>query len=319
MRRQRRRELRPPIGSTELPSIQRLDTWILRYGPAGDTPSVPRLRWQLWALRPGLDEASRPSTTPHGTRQTAGFRMARRTGTVGVGVRRRRQAGGLGSAWSAWCRVRGDFGKAMAAHQGRGGGRAARPRPTPTPTVGPGARRVPRRAPLQSEPPGGLVRPLNTWPHDRHDSRRSSSLRSAVIARDSPVRWPGGTGLASLPPLPATRLPLRVRQHHKTIATPLRNGPRNTANTGPPARRPGRWRSGERVQLVVHREGDRPAGAPHPRVTRRPPCGSDTSYGPCGPAWTGASWPSTTIHETRRTVGLGIGARRVPRRASGPG
>ena len=302
----------------------------------------------------------------------------------------------------------------MAVHQGRGGGRAARPRPTPTPTFGPGARRVPRRAPLQSEPPGGLVQPLNTWPHDRHDSRRSSSLRSAVIARDSPLRWPGGTGLASLPPLPVRRLPLRVRQHHKTIVfatartrpipdscrpqdvvvtgassdpqlrrvlavvkarcsappplrgalglddgsahacptpahigrcptltpymlwsttcpdsvgpkrpltipTPLRNGPGNTANTSPPARRPGRWRSGERVQLVVHREGDRPAGAPHPRVTRRPPCGSDSSYGSCGPAWTGESWPSTTIHETRWTVGLGIGARRVPRRASAPG
>ena len=35
----------------------------LRYGPPGDTPSAPRLRWQLWALRPGLDGASRPSTT----------------------------------------------------------------------------------------------------------------------------------------------------------------------------------------------------------------------------------------------------------------
>ena len=39
----------------------------LRYGPSGDTPSVPRLRWQLWALRPGLDRTSRPSTT---TRRT---------------------------------------------------------------------------------------------------------------------------------------------------------------------------------------------------------------------------------------------------------
>ena len=206
---------------------------------------------------------------------------------------------------------------------GAGGGRAARPRPTPTPTFWPGARRVPRRAPGQSEPPGGLVRPLNTWPHDRHDSRRRSSLRSAVVTRDSPLRWPAVPGLASLPPLPITRLPIRVRQHHKTIATPLRNGPGNTPNTGPPARRPGRWRAGERVQLVVHREGDRPSRAPHPtphpRVTRRPPRGSDSSYGPCGPAWTGASRPSTTIHETRRTVGLGIGARRVPRRASGPG
>ena len=52
----------------------------------------------------------------------------------------------------------------------------------------------------------------------------------------------------------------------------------------------GRWRAGERVQLVVHREGDRPAGAPHPMphpwVTRRPPRGSDSSYGAfCGPAF----------------------------------
>ena len=27
----------------------------LRYGPTGDTPSVPPLRQQIWALRPGLD------------------------------------------------------------------------------------------------------------------------------------------------------------------------------------------------------------------------------------------------------------------------
>ena len=92
----------------------------LRYGPAGDTPSVPRLRWQLWALRPGLDGASRPSTTPtgRGGPPDSGWRAGREP--VGVGVKRRRQAGGLGSAWSAWCRVRGDFGKAIAAHQGRG-------------------------------------------------------------------------------------------------------------------------------------------------------------------------------------------------------
>ncbi len=35
-----------------------------RRGVQGDTPSAPRLRWQSWALRPGLDGASRPSTTP---------------------------------------------------------------------------------------------------------------------------------------------------------------------------------------------------------------------------------------------------------------
>ena len=31
------------------------------------------------------------------------------------------------------------------------------------------------------------------------------------------------------------------------------------------------------------------------RVTRRPSRDSDSSYGPCGPAWTGASRPSTTL------------------------
>ena len=35
----------------------------LRYGPPGDPPAAPRLGWQLWALRPGLDGASRPPTT----------------------------------------------------------------------------------------------------------------------------------------------------------------------------------------------------------------------------------------------------------------
>ena len=49
----------------------------LRYGPMGDTPSAPRLRWQLWALRPGLDGASRPSTTLTG-----------RGGPPEIGVRR---------------------------------------------------------------------------------------------------------------------------------------------------------------------------------------------------------------------------------------
>ena len=110
-----------------------------RYGPCGPA----------WTGRPGRPR--RP--TGRGRPPDSGWRAGREP--VGVGVRRRRQAGVLGSAWSAWCRVRGDFGKAMAAHQGRGGGRAARPRPTPTPTFGPGARRVPRRAPVQGEPPGG--------------------------------------------------------------------------------------------------------------------------------------------------------------------
>ena len=167
----------------------------------------------------------------HGTRQTAGFRMARRTGT---GWSRRQTAA---TSRRAWLRVERmvsrarDFGKAMAAHQGRGAAVLLAPDPHQRRPSGPehaACRGVLRG---QSEPPGGLVRPLNTWPHDRHDSRRRSSRRSAVVTRDSPVRWPAVPGLASLPPLPVTRLPLRVRQHHKTSVTPLRNGPGNTANT----------------------------------------------------------------------------------------
>ena len=50
---------------------------------------------------------------------------------------RRRRGGGLGAAWSAWCRVRGDFGKGDGGPLRAEGGRAARPRPTPTPTFGP--------------------------------------------------------------------------------------------------------------------------------------------------------------------------------------
>ena len=69
---------------------------------------------------PAWTGASRPSTTPTGRGKPpdSGWRAGREP--VGVGVKRRRQAGGLGSAWSAWCRVRGDFGKAMTAPPGAG-------------------------------------------------------------------------------------------------------------------------------------------------------------------------------------------------------
>ena len=159
-----------------------------RYGPLGDTPPAPRLGWQLWALRPGLDGASRPSTTLTGRGGPPDSGMARAgPEPVGVGV-----TGGDGPAGLAprgahrvgsTTRARG-LGEGAGGPPGAGGDRAARGRPTATPTFGPGARRVPRRAPVRDEPPGGLVRLLNTWPHDRHDSRRRSSLRSAVIARD---------------------------------------------------------------------------------------------------------------------------------------
>ena len=47
---------------------------------------------------------------------------------------------------------------------------------------------------------------------------------------------------------------ISIVRHHETSTTPLRNGHGNTANTGPPARRPGRSWEGERAQLVVHHE-----------------------------------------------------------------
>ncbi len=49
---------------------------VLRDAPVlpDDTPPAPQLGWQLWALRPGLDGASRPSTTLTRRRPTAGFR-----------------------------------------------------------------------------------------------------------------------------------------------------------------------------------------------------------------------------------------------------
>ena len=86
---------------------------------AGDTPSVPRLRWQLWALRPGLDGASRPSTTLTGTRQTAGFWLSGRTQSVGVGVNDGDETVGTALRGAHVVACAGDFGKPMAAHFSR--------------------------------------------------------------------------------------------------------------------------------------------------------------------------------------------------------
>ena len=44
------------------------------------------------------------------------------------------------------------------------------------------------------------------------------------------------------------------------------------------------------------------------RVTHRPSLRSSSRYGPCGPAWTGASRPSTTTRKSATTGGLGIDA-----------
>ena len=54
---------------------------VLRFAPAlsGDTPPVPPLRQQLWALRPGLDGASRPFTR---SRRAVSWRQG--LGTTGL-------------------------------------------------------------------------------------------------------------------------------------------------------------------------------------------------------------------------------------------
>ena len=59
------------------------------------------------------------------------------------------------------------------------------------------------------------------------------------------------------------------------------------------------------------------------RVTHRPSRRSDSSYGPCGPAWTGASRPSTTTRPARRPA-VGdrcrlIGPTATPGPGAGPG
>ena len=55
------------------------------YGPPGDTPPAPRLGWQLWALRPGLDARVPTIHYVPGTRRATELRTPRRTGTVGSG------------------------------------------------------------------------------------------------------------------------------------------------------------------------------------------------------------------------------------------
>ena len=76
------------------------------YGPSGDTPPAPRLRWQLWALRPGLDGASRPPTTLTGCGGTpdsgrAGPEPASRAATT---TRRCRSTYAVSSGVSFGCR-----------------------------------------------------------------------------------------------------------------------------------------------------------------------------------------------------------------------
>ena len=82
----------------------------LRYGPSGDTPPAPRLGWQLWALRPGLDACVPTVHNVPGTRRATELRTPHRTGTAGSGLgsgTAGSPAGGAGCAVSL-CRRRVD-------------------------------------------------------------------------------------------------------------------------------------------------------------------------------------------------------------------
>ena len=76
---------------------------------SGDTPPAPRLGWQLWALRPGLDGASRPSTTNSSAAANGQDSSVRRT-------RARRPRGARGAVGgrprnpSLWSYIRRFFG-----------------------------------------------------------------------------------------------------------------------------------------------------------------------------------------------------------------
>ena len=81
-----------------------------RYGPSGDTPPAPRLGWQLWALRPGLDACVPTVHNVPGTRRATELRTPHRTGTAGSGLgsgTAGSPAGGAGCAVSL-CRRRVD-------------------------------------------------------------------------------------------------------------------------------------------------------------------------------------------------------------------
>ena len=82
----------------------------LRYGPSGDTPPAPRLGWQLWALRPGLNACVPTVHNVPGTRRATELRTPHRTGTAGSGLgsgTAGSPAGGAGCAVSL-CRRRVD-------------------------------------------------------------------------------------------------------------------------------------------------------------------------------------------------------------------
>ena len=142
------------------------------YGPCGPA----------WTGRPGRPRRSRDAAD----RRIRGWRATdrNRLGSASPAATARRAWLHAERIVSEALRVRGDLVKALAARQGRGATvllEADQQRRRPS-----GPEHAACRGVLRSRMnrPGGLVRLLNTWPHDRHDSRRRSSLRSAVIARD---------------------------------------------------------------------------------------------------------------------------------------
>ena len=141
----------------------------LRYGPAGDTPPAPRLGWQLWALRPGLDGGVPADHDAHG--DAADRRTRGHQGTVLL--------------------------KADHRH------RDARPLPGPvTPTFGAGARRVPRRAPVQAD---SRYTTIGTGKNGCRQPAKVVDAEHAVVHRHEP-------SVQSLNQLPQPTAPIPIRQ-----------------------------------------------------------------------------------------------------------
>ena len=117
----------------------------LRYGPSGDTPPAPRLGWQLWALRPGLDGGVPADHDAHG--DAAGRRIRGHPGTVLLKADQRRR------------------------------------RPSE-----PGARRVPRRAPVQADSRS------TTTATGKNDCRQAAKVVDAEHGSAPPRRYWGEPG-----------------------------------------------------------------------------------------------------------------------------
>ena len=134
-------------------------------------------------------------------------------------------------------------------------------------------------------------------------------VRDRGVARAGLATWtcrnwrlsscPGASGVTARPPATASGWPRsRAGRWAPGIRRPFALPASTTALSGGRGRVAAGRAACQRAAHVLR-------SATALRVTRRPPRGSDGNCGPCGPAWTGASRPTTTLTGTRRTAGFG--------------